>query len=501
MITVLFAIDDTTEQTLFRDVIKSKELEMQMVVPENVNQVDKLIADGAIDIIVTDLAFQNGGFAEWLYLWQHPFVLLADWTEYHRIDEIVKDQTSDFAIRDGDYRHITFLPLVIKKVLHNIESMERHNLSLKMTEQRYRELVHALPDIVYSLDAAGNFVYVNDSIRRLGWDPVELIGKHFSVLLEPEYVKKVSREHVLRKMNGVTTGPENAPKLFDERRTGDRRTRDLEVKLRRKDDGPIDHDVYGSVISYGEVNAVGFAPFSDEVGQPGSVGIIRDVTERKEASRLLEKSLHDKEVLLAEIHHRVKNNLQVISSLLNLQSAGIDDAVAIKRFADAQMQIQSMALVHEHLYRSDNYSTVDIDTYARSLCDHLFEAYAIPENTVSLEFAFEAIPVAMQQAVPVALLLNELISNSLKYAFPPGSTGTIHVTMARIDERNVQLEVYDDGVGLPADFDIAASDTLGHILVSGLSTQLNGEMEIDGSAGTRFTLRFPLETVQLLNDA
>jgi len=492
MTTVLFAIEDETEQSLFQDVIVSKELDMEMIVPENVGHVDRLINDGSIDIIVTDLKFQRGGFAEWLYLWQHPFILLADWTEYHRLDEIIKDQTSDFAIRDSEYRHITFLPLVIKKVLNNLESMERHNLSLKMTEERYRELVQALPDVIYSLDANGTFTFINDSVRNLGWEPLELIGKHFSVLLEEGFAEKVSREHVLQRMKGVATGDENAPKLFDERRTGERRTRDLEVQLRRKGEHPIAHTVYGSVISYGEVNSVGFSGFGNAIDDPGSVGIIRDVTERKEASRLLHESIRDKEMLLAEIHHRVKNNLQVISSLLNLQSGGLNDTEAIKRFADAQMQIQSMALVHEQLYRSDNFADVDISDYVRSLCDHLYEAYAVSRDVITLDLQVEPIRVAMQQAVPVALLLNELISNSLKYAFPAGSAGTIHISIKRIEEHAVRLDIRDDGIGLPKGFDIASTETLGHTLVTGLSSQLNGTMTVDGTDGTSFSLTFHL---------
>lgn len=492
MTTVLFAIEDETEQSLFQDVIVSKELDMQMIVPENVGHVDRLINEGSIDIIVTDLKFQRGGFAEWLYLWQHPFIILTDWCEYHRLDEIMKDQTSDFAIRDSEYRHITFLPLVIKKVLNNLESMERHNLSLKMTEERYRELVQALPDIVYSLDADGTFTFINDSVRNLGWEPMELIGKHFSVLLEEGFTEKVGREHVLQRMKGVTTGAKHAPKLFDERRTGTRRTRDLEVQLRRRDEDPDAHTVYGSVIAYGEVNSVGFAGFANAIGDPGSVGIIRDVTERKEADRLLHESLRDKEVLLAEIHHRVKNNLQVISSLLNLQSGGLNDTEAIKRFADAQMQIQSMALVHEQLYRSDNFATVDISDYVRSLCDHLYEAYAVSRDTISLDLQVEPIYVVMQQAVPIALLLNELIANSLKYAFPAGASGTIHISIKRVEEGAVRLEIRDDGIGLPDGFDIAATETLGHTLVTGLSSQLNGTMSVDGTDGTRFSLTFPL---------
>ncbi len=156
------------------------------------------------------------------------------------------------------------------------------------------------------------------------------------------------------------------------------------------------------------------------------------------------------------------------------------------------MQIQSMALVHEQLYRSDNFATVDISDYVRSLCDHLYEAYAVSRDTISLDLQVEPIYVVMQQAVPIALLLNELIANSLKYAFPAGASGTIHISIKRVEEGAVRLEIRDDGIGLPDGFDIAATETLGHTLVTGLSSQLNGTMSVDGTDGTRFSLTFPL---------
>ncbi len=493
MTTVLFAIENPREQERFRQVIADRELHMEMVVPSDVGDADRIVSGGSIDIIITDLAFQNGGFANWLHLWRHPFILVADWSEYQYIDDIVQNQTADFVIRDGEFRHIQFLPLVIQRVMNIKENIERNNYKLRMTEERYRELVQALPDIIYTLDAEGHFVYINDSVKALGWDPVELIGKHFSVILEPEYVERVSRRHVLKDFEGKETGPEKAPKLFDERRTGARKTRDLEVKLRHKEDTPEKNEFYGNIIAYGGVNSVGFLAMTDEHGVPGSVGIIRDITERKEAIRLLSQSLRERDILLAEIHHRVKNNLQIISSLLNLQSAGIEDTTALSRFADAQMQIQSMALVHEQLYRSENYAYIDLEAYVASLCDHLFEAYAAPRDRISLDLDVDPVAMTIQQAVPVALLLNELISNSLKYAFPGLADGTIHVSMTRLDQDRIRLLVTDDGIGLPEDFERETDDTLGRTLISGLTSQLGGTLSVDGTSGSRFTIHFPLD--------
>jgi PAS domain S-box-containing protein len=492
MTRVLFAIDNPAEQSLFQQVIAGAEFPIEMTIPTDVSEADAAISAGTVDVIVTDFRFHNGGFAEWLFLWQHPFVILADWNEYERVREIISDQTSDFAIRDGQLRHIHFLPLVIRKLLNSREAIERHNITLRMTEERYRELVQALPDIVYSLDESGRFVYINDSVQRLGWNPVELIGQHFSMILDPDDVERVSRAHVLKNYEGVTTGDEHAPKLFDERRTGERRTRDLLVKLKHKDDPRNATQLFGSVIAYGEVNAVGFISAGSEFGEPGSVGIIRDVSQRQQAEEIVRRSLHEKETLLSEIHHRVKNNLQVISSLLNLHAGTITDPMALSQFVDAQMQIQSMALVHEHLYQNESFGSVDIHPYVESLCRHLYDVYGASMKQIQLDIDIESISINMQQAMPVALLLNELVSNSLKYAFPDDSTGTIHIRIHLVGTNEVEMRVEDDGVGLPEDFDIASSLSLGHTLIYSLAHQLDGAVDLDGNGGTKFTLRFTL---------
>lgn len=493
MTRVLFAIDNPAEVALFREVVAERELDMEIAVPEAVSDADELISAGKIDIIVTDLAFQNGGFAEWLFLWQHPFILLAEWTEYDRVGSIVSDQTSSFSIRDSELRHIRFLPLVIRKMLNNKESIDRHNLALRMTEERYRELVQALPDIVYSLDSEGRFTYVNDSIRRLGWEPVELIGKHFGTILDPDEVDRVSRAQVLRQYLGTETGPEKAPKLFDERRTGERRTRDLLVRLRPRTDTPESLDLFGSVIAYGEVNSVGFEHDGRGPADAGSVGIIRDVSERRHAEEIIRRSLDEKERLLSEIHHRVKNNLQVISSLLNLQAGSVRDPAALQHFTDAQVQIHSMAMVHEHLYQSGTFGHVDIAPYVEQLCSYLYDVFGVSTDRIGLHIDVQSIPVDMQKAMPMALILNELITNSLKYAFPENASGTISISIGVVEGGMVQLVVEDDGVGMPDGFEITDSRSLGQTLIQGLCSQLDARAVADSTAGTRFSMTFHLD--------
>lgn len=493
MIHVLFAIENQDEVVRFRRTLEDRGLDWEVRVPESVRDADETVNAGKVDIIVTDFRFQNGGFADWLFLWQHPYVVIADWSEYEKLREVVVGQTSEFVIRDAELRHIEYLPLVIDKVLHTLESVRRHNVSLRLTEERYMDLVNALPDIVYSLDGDGRFVYINNSVKQLGYDPAALIGTHFSTILDESCVQEVSRESVLERYRGRVTGQEEAPKLFDERRTGDRKTRDLEVILRPGTQVVSESRLYGAVISYGEVNAVGFSSESDDPYKPGSVGIIRDITRRKETEQLLRQNLTEKETLLAEIHHRVKNNLQVISSLLNLQSGAVTDEEALRRFADAQIQIQSMALVHEHLYQSTNFATVDIEQYVGSLCSNLFHAFAVSPSKIRLQIEVAPLPVPMDQAMPIALLLNELLSNSIKYAFPDDRTGTIRITLHEIDNHQAELGVADDGVGFPETASVSSRPTLGHSLIHGLAAQLDGSAEFRTAGGAIFTLRFPLK--------
>lgn len=156
------------------------------------------------------------------------------------------------------------------------------------------------------------------------------------------------------------------------------------------------------------------------------------------------------------------------------------------------MQIQSMALVHEHLYQSGTFGSVDIQPYVESLCVQLFDVYAVDTSRIQLDMAVQSILVDMQKAMPVALILNELISNSIKYAFPNDASGVIRIRIETIDHTTVELEIQDDGVGLPEDFDIAGSHTLGHTLIHSLASQINGTIAVDGTEGTRFLLQFAI---------
>jgi two-component system, sensor histidine kinase PdtaS len=225
----------------------------------------------------------------------------------------------------------------------------------------------------------------------------------------------------------------------------------------------------------------------------GFIGSCIDITELREAQerarRLneeLEARLREREVLLREVHHRVKNNLQLISSLINLQMASVEGAAALAE--EGRIRIRSMALVHEKLYESQSLADVDLSAYARDLVRMVEAAIGPP----GVEVRVEAQPVSLgvDQAIPCGLLLNELLTNALKHAFPGGRRGRVDVTVSPVGERSVMVEVKDDGVGLPPALDLAAPATLGMAMVQKLSQQLEAELFVDREPGARVRFAF-----------
>lgn len=216
-----------------------------------------------------------------------------------------------------------------------------------------------------------------------------------------------------------------------------------------------------------------------------------EVVVRQRAEEEIKLSLREKEVLLKEIHHRVKNNLQIITSLLNLQSAQLKDPEALMLFRESQSRVRSMALIHEKLYQSKDLARVDFDSYVRDLIVFLFRSYATNPDKIRTHIETQGMFLDIDTAIPCGLIISELVTNTLKYAFPEGQRGNLYVGLGRADDGMLMLEVRDDGVGFPADFDWRKSDSLGLQLVSTLSAQLHGTVEVDGKDGASFKLSFP----------
>jgi PAS domain S-box-containing protein len=219
----------------------------------------------------------------------------------------------------------------------------------------------------------------------------------------------------------------------------------------------------------------------------------QNITDAKQAEQKIKSSLSEKEVLLKEIHHRVKNNLQIICSLLSLQSNRIKDQEILEIFSDSQNRVKAMALVHERLYESQDLSRVDFPGYTRNLTDHLIKSYQAASKSIQLNLEVESVPMNINTAVPCGLIINELVSNSLKYAFDERENGLILIRLSQPNPWQLRLIVKDDGVGLPAGFDLDEVRTLGLKLVKGLAQQIGGEISFKNRDGTEFDIQFPLD--------
>jgi two-component sensor histidine kinase/ActR/RegA family two-component response regulator len=223
-----------------------------------------------------------------------------------------------------------------------------------------------------------------------------------------------------------------------------------------------------------------------------NVALHAEIRERQRAEEQIKASLKEKEVLLREIHHRVKNNLQVITTLFNLQSKTIKDDQARELIRESQNRVKSMALIHEKLYRARDLARVDFAQYVRSLATHLLRSYAVDARRVDLQITAENVCLGVDTAIPCGLIINELVCNALRHAFPGERTGQIQIDLRSGNDNRYVLTVRDDGVGFPRDLDFQNTESLGLQIVTALTQQLEGTIELgpEKGTGTTFTITF-----------
>ncbi len=234
-------------------------------------------------------------------------------------------------------------------------------------------------------------------------------------------------------------------------------------------------------------------PISSDDAQNEISCIAYDITERKEIDRAIRLALKEKEILLKEVHHRVKNNLQVISSLMSLQKSFVKDPTLVQVLDESQSRIATMSYIHESLYRHTDFSSISFADYLQRLSTNLIHSYSTPDCEVTLQSAFEDVYLTLDQAIPSGLIVNELVSNALKYAFKGRKRGVVFLRVAKLDGR-IEIEVRDDGVGLPDDFSLNKNESLGLYLIQALSEQLEAKLVVestkDGRKGSSFLISF-----------
>jgi PAS domain S-box-containing protein len=329
------------------------------------------------------------------------------------------------------------------------------------SEAKFRGFLESAPDAVVVVNDKGEIVTINSLTEKMfGYSRDELLGKEVEVLVPQRY----HQTHVGQR-SAYSAEPRTRPMGAGRELTG-----------QRKDGSEFPVEI-------------SLSPLETEGGTL-VISIVRDVTQRHQAEAQIKASLREKEVLLKEIHHRVKNNLQITSSLLKLQSGYIQDPRAREMFAESQNRIRSMALVHEKLYQSSDLSRIDFSDYIRSLASLLFRSFGVDRERIALKIEGDHIFLSVETAVPCGLIVNELLSNCIKHAFPEGSEGEVVVGIHGSEPGGYVISVKDTGVGLPKDLDLEQTETLGLQLVRTLAGQLRAEVNALREGGTEFRIRF-----------
>lgn len=333
--------------------------------------------------------------------------------------------------------------------------------------RKLEQLLESTVEGVFGIDRNGRCTFINNSASKmLEYPPEEILKKDIQSLIQ--HTKEDGSPYHSEESHFIIT-----------LRTQKGYSIDNEIFWRKNGTSfPVEYSSY---------------PIIDNNITTGAVVAFNDITERKRTLAQLEASLAEKEVLLREIHHRVKNNLQIISSILNLQSSTIKDKRSLEIFEESKNRIKSMALIHEKLYQNQALSRLNLKDYIHELVDNLIKSYKTKQFLIDSEIDVDSIYLSTDLAIPLGLIINELVSNSLKYAFPDGRKGKISLKVKPCNDGKIKLLVTDDGIGLPENFDIEQITSLGLQLVRSLVNQLNGEIILNGKDGTQFEIIFSKE--------
>jgi PAS domain S-box-containing protein len=342
----------------------------------------------------------------------------------------------------------------------DITEQKQAEKSLKASEEKYRQLAETSKDVIMVLDLKGNVKYINqEGIKLSGHSKEEILKMNVNDVLLDDKIP-LSENNLAKRI------------------AGDKSLFVYEIDFLNKKGDKIPVEIKSSLIT--------------EQSKPAGVLITaRDVTERKRAEDKIKASLKEKEVLLREIHHRVKNNLQVISSLLNMQVRKAKDKNVIDSLLNSRSRIQTMSLIHAQLYQSENFEQVEMGTTIRKLLSFLSQIYAGAKKNITSVVTAEGVILSISQAIPCGLIINELVSNALKHAFNGMAEGSIEISMRELADDKIKLTVKDNGVGIPEELDIYKTDTLGLKIVRTLAEeQLEGKMGLIREKGTEICVEF-----------
>jgi len=363
---------------------------------------------------------------------------------------------------------ITTLQLFADRISAEILRLQAE-LKLIESEETYRNLINNSTDAIYIQDKEGKFIDVSEGVLKMYGYP-----KEYFIGNTPDFLSAPGRNDLDQLVQNMQLAFGGEPQQFEF--WGIRNNGEVFPKWVRMQKG----------IFFGEDALIVFA---------------LDITEQKRTEEELKTSLDEKDTMLKEIHHRVKNNLQVISGLLDLQSSFIGDEQSLRMFEESQNRIKSMALVHELLYGSENLNKVNFAEYVNTLCDQLYQSFALENHSINLKIDIpDGIFLKIHKAIPCGLIINELLSNAMKYAFPKEKLDTDNMTKEIVIRLNpskdnyLMLRVEDNGIGFSDDIDFRNTKSLGLTLVTSLVKQISGVIKLENNGGSKFMIEFKNKT-------
>ncbi|MBN2410565.1 PAS domain S-box protein [candidate division KSB1 bacterium] len=355
---------------------------------------------------------------------------------------------------------ILMLALIIAVLSVNIISRQKTERALRESQERYKTLVETAPESVILMDLENIILFASQHTSELhGFKTSEeMVNNNFL-----KYIQTDDRKDARQK-------------LYEIKNTGT--VRNLEYRFIRKNGSLFDGELNASTVYNADNHPIAI------------IAIVRDITERKHTEEQIKASLQEKVVLLKEIHHRVKNNMQIICSLLSLQEKHIPDKKSLKVFQETKSRVLAMALIHEKLYQSQNLAKINFYDYTKSLTNDMHRSYLGKPNMILFTIEGQDLYLDINKAIPCGLIINELVTNSIKYGFPDSDQGEVIIRLSSKNGENC-ICVQDSGIGLPEDLNFKTSGTFGFQMVNALVAQLDGKINIESGQGTKISIFFP----------
>ncbi|MFW6131212.1 MAG: histidine kinase dimerization/phosphoacceptor domain -containing protein [Candidatus Aminicenantaceae bacterium] len=448
---ILFVEDNQFDKMAFERFLKSEKIDYDYTMAESIDETKKILQKNSFDAAVVDYHLKDGtSFELFDHLKNIPFIIVTGTGNEEIAIKAVKSGAYDYLRKDPHGYYLKVLPITVEKAIKQKKTEEK----LLLSQFTLDSVINA----IFWIGRDGHIHYANKSTcNLLGYSEKELSSMTVHDI-DPNYPKEEweSRWKNLKKKRSLIK----------------------ESSLIKKDGTTFPVEISANYLEF--------------FGKEFNCTFVRDISDQKLDEKKIQNSLREKETLLKEIHHRVKNNIQIISSLLRLQAKNIQNTKIADILKASQSRIKSMALVHEKLYQDEELSKINISNYIKSLVNSLFNMYKIDKKRIKVKLDLEELYINIDTAIPVGLIINEIVSNSLKHAFPENKKGNISIELFKGKKDKYILQISDTGIGLPQGFDVYKTDTLGTSLIVDLTQQLEGTLNISHNNGVIYSLEFEL---------